>query len=68
MTLFQCLCPLSPGLYIVATPIGNLSDLSARAAETLCGASLILAEDKRVTAKLLAHVGGDRADDGLSRP
>ncbi len=47
---------LPPGLYIVATPIGNLSDLSARAAETLRGAALILAEDKRVTAKLLAHV------------
>ena len=47
---------LSPGLYIVATPIGNLSDLSARAAATLRGASLILAEDKRVTAKLLAYV------------
>ena len=49
--------PLTPGLYIVATPIGNLSDLTARAADTLRGASLILAEDKRVTAKLLAHVG-----------
>ena len=48
--------PLTPGLYIVATPIGNLSDLTARAADTLRGASLILAEDKRVTAKLLAHV------------
>lgn len=48
---------LPPGLYIVATPIGNLSDLSPRAAETLRGADLILAEDKRVTAKLLAHVG-----------
>lgn len=48
--------PLPPGLYIVATPIGNLSDLTARAAATLRGASLILAEDKRVTAKLLAHV------------
>ena len=48
--------PLSPGLYIVATPIGNLSDLTARAAATLRGADLILAEDKRVTAKLLAHV------------
>jgi 16S rRNA (cytidine1402-2'-O)-methyltransferase len=47
---------LPPGLYIVATPIGNLSDLTARAADTLRGASLILAEDKRVTAKLLAHV------------
>ena len=48
---------LAPGLYIVATPIGNLSDLTARAADTLRGAALILAEDKRVTAKLLAHVG-----------
>jgi 16S rRNA (cytidine1402-2'-O)-methyltransferase len=47
----------SPGLYIVATPIGNLSDLSPRAAETLRRADLILAEDKRVTAKLLAHTG-----------
>ncbi|MEO6580280.1 MAG: 16S rRNA (cytidine(1402)-2'-O)-methyltransferase [Sphingomicrobium sp.] len=48
---------LPPGLYIVATPIGNLSDLSERAAATLRGANLILAEDKRVSAKLLAHVG-----------
>jgi len=49
--------PLSPGLYIVATPIGNLGDLSPRAAETLRRADLILAEDKRVTAKLLAFAG-----------
>ena len=49
--------PLPPGLYIVATPIGNLSDLSPRAAETLRNASLVLAEDKRVSAKLLAHAG-----------
>lgn len=49
--------PLPPGLYVVATPIGNLGDLSPRAAETLRGASLILAEDKRVSAKLLAHAG-----------
>ena len=48
---------LPPGLYIVATPIGNLADLSPRAAETLRGVGLILAEDKRVTAKLLAHAG-----------
>lgn len=46
--------PLPPGLYIVATPIGNLGDLSPRAAETLRRAALILAEDKRVSAKLLA--------------
>lgn len=48
---------LPPGLYIVATPIGNLADLSPRAAETLRRADHILAEDKRVTAKLLAHAG-----------
>ena len=49
--------PLPPGLYVVATPIGNLGDLSPRAAETLRRAELILAEDKRVSAKLLAHAG-----------
>ena len=49
--------PLEPGLYIVATPIGNLGDLSARAADTLRRADRILAEDTRVTAKLLAHIG-----------
>ena len=48
---------LPPGLYIVATPIGNLGDLSQRAAETLRNAERILVEDTRVTAKLLAHVG-----------
>ncbi|MES2120200.1 MAG: 16S rRNA (cytidine(1402)-2'-O)-methyltransferase [Pseudomonadota bacterium] len=45
--------PLEPGLHIVATPIGNLGDLSPRAAETLCRADRILAEDTRVTGKLL---------------
>lgn len=49
--------PLPPGLHIVATPIGNLGDLSPRAAETLARADLILAEDTRVTGKLLAHIG-----------
>lgn len=49
--------PLPPGLYIVATPIGNLSDLSPRAADVLRRCDGILAEDKRVSAKLLAHVG-----------
>jgi 16S rRNA (cytidine1402-2'-O)-methyltransferase len=48
---------LPSGLYLVATPIGNLADLSPRAAETLCRADRILAEDKRVSAKLLARVG-----------
>jgi 16S rRNA (cytidine1402-2'-O)-methyltransferase len=51
---------LSPGLYIVATPIGNLSDLSPHAAAVLAGADLIAVEDSRVTAKLLAHIGVKR--------
>lgn len=48
---------LPPGLHIVATPIGNLGDLSPRAADTLRRADRILAEDTRVTAKLLNHIG-----------
>ena len=51
--------PLNPGLYVVATPIGNLGDLTARAADTLRRASHILAEDTRVTGKLLAHIGAE---------
>jgi 16S rRNA (cytidine1402-2'-O)-methyltransferase len=48
---------LSPGLYIVATPIGNLSDLSPRAAVVLGTADLLAVEDSRVTARLLQHIG-----------
>jgi len=52
--------PLPPGLYIVATPIGNLGDLSPRAASILCRADAIAVEDSRVTAKLLNHIGAKR--------
>jgi len=51
---------LEPGLYIVATPIGNLGDLSPRAAAVLGQADLIAVEDSRVTAKLLHHIGTKR--------
>jgi len=51
---------LEPGLYIVATPIGNLSDLSPRAAAILAKADVIAVEDSRVTAKLLHHIGARR--------
>ncbi|MEA3064346.1 MAG: rRNA (cytidine1402-2-O)-methyltransferase [Sphingomonadales bacterium] len=51
---------LPAGLYIVATPIGNLSDLSPRAADVLARADLIAVEDSRVTAKLLRHIGVKR--------
>jgi len=49
--------PLPPGLYIVATPIGNLGDLSPRAASILSRAEVIAVEDSRVTAKLLNRIG-----------
>ncbi len=49
--------PLEPGLYIVATPIGNLGDLTPRAADVLSRADVIAVEDSRVTAKLLHHIG-----------
>ena len=49
--------PIPPGLVLVATPIGNLGDLPPRAAAVLRAADLVLCEDTRTTARLLAHAG-----------
>jgi 16S rRNA (cytidine1402-2'-O)-methyltransferase len=48
---------LAPGLHVVATPIGNLRDVTLRALETLAAADLIACEDTRVTRKLIDHYG-----------
>lgn len=49
--------PIAPGLHVVATPIGNLKDISLRALATLAAAEAVIAEDTRVTKTLLAHYG-----------
>jgi 16S rRNA (cytidine1402-2'-O)-methyltransferase len=61
---------LTPGLYIVATPIGNLGDITLRAVDVLRAVSAVACEDTRVTGKLLHHLGIDqrmiRYDDHAS--
>ncbi len=70
----------APGLHVVGTPIGNLRDITTRALETLRGCDVILAEDTRITARLLAryairkplishhqHNAAGRIDDVLRR-
>lgn len=49
--------PLAPALYLVATPIGNLADITIRALETLAAADILACEDTRVTRVLLDRYG-----------
>ena len=71
---------VDPGLYVVATPIGNLRDISLRALDVLGAAEIVLAEDTRVASRLLSayglkktvwrfddHVEGDRIGEILQR-
>ena len=48
---------LEPALYVVATPIGNLQDMTPRAIEVLQQVELIAAEDTRHSSRLMAHFG-----------
>lgn len=60
MLSFEASRPLAPGLYLVSTPIGNLSDISLRALATLARADLVFCEDTRHSRKLFTHFGISR--------
>lgn len=49
--------PLPPGLYLIATPIGNLGDITLRALQCLAACDVVACEDSRATARLLQHYG-----------
>ena len=56
----QTSATLKPGLYIVATPIGNLGDITLRAAAVLRACDAVACEDTRVTGKLMKHIGASK--------
>ena len=59
---------IAPALYIAATPIGNLGDITLRVLEVLAGCDVIACEDTRVTAKLLRHYGISNKTVSMSKP